>query len=182
VARALSTSRRVRTSHCWRPLLTWASKKDDGSTEKVPARASKWMALSMHEKSSFRKLVESLRGKKFASDAEASAYDVKELLSIPTMAAVSHKVVGEATYVEINTCAPLLEGMTFTGKLSKPALYFDTDNYDVDVFKTLPPFLQEAINKRIVPPQGGCNTPAPLSGGLPDMGSDDGKQDDDIPF
>lgn len=157
--------------------------KDGKPDETVPARASKWMALSMHEKSSFRKLVEGLRGKKFASDQEASNFDVKELLGIPTMASVSHKVVGDATYVEVNTCAPLLEGMTFDKKLSRAPLFFDTDTYDLDVFKTLPPFLQDSINKRQVPTKGPANsTPAPISGGLPDLGNDNGGNDDDIPF
>lgn len=155
--------------------------KDGKPDETVPARASKWMALSMHEKSSFRKLVESLRGKKFATDAEASNFDVKELLGIATMAAVIHKVVGESTYVEITTCAPLLEGMVCASKLSKAPLFFDTDTYDLDVFKTLPPFLQETINKRQVPQSGPSTAPAPITGGLPDMGNDNGN-DDDIPF
>lgn len=153
--------------------------KTDNGTEKAPARASRWMTLSMHEKSSFRKLVESLRGKKFANDAEASNYDVRELLGLPTMAAVTHKVVGDNTYAEVNSCAPLLEGMTFNGKLSKAPLYFDTDNYDADVFKTLPEFLQTQINARIVPEKPTGTNVAPLTGGLPDMGTDDGGK---IPF
>lgn len=157
-------------------------KKDDGTVEKSPARASKWMTLSMHEKSSFRKLVESLRGKKFATDAEASNYDVRELLGIPTMAAVTHKVVDPNIYVEIGTCSPLLEGMTFAGKLSKAPLYFDTDAYDAELLKTLPPFLQEAINARSVPQKAAGTNVAPLTGGLPDLGSDNGKGDEDIPF
>lgn len=153
--------------------------KDGKPDETVPARASKWMALSMHELSSFRKWVEGVRGAKFANDAEASNYDVKQLLGLPTIATVTHKVVGEHTYVEVGTCAPLMEGMTCASKLSKPALFFDTDQYDLDTFKTLPEFLQEAINKRAVPTSGPANTPAALTGGLPDLG---GGTDDDIPF
>jgi hypothetical protein len=156
--------------------------KDGKPDETAPARASRWMSLSMHEKSSFRKFVEMLRGKKFATDAEASSFDVKELLGVATMAAVTHKVVGDNTYVEVGTCTPLLEGMVCSSKLSKPALYFDTDAYDLDVFKTLPQFLQEAINARQVGSKPQSNAPLALSGGLPEMGTDNGGNDEDIPF
>lgn len=156
-------------------------KKDDGSVEKSPARSSRWMSLSMHEKSSFRKWVEGIRGKKFANDAEASNFDVRELLGMACIATVTHKVVGDSTYVEVGACAPLMDGMVCAAKLSKAALYFDTDAYDAEALKALPEFLQEAINKRIIPQKGAATNVAPISGGLPDLGSDNGSENQ-VPF
>jgi len=149
-------------------------KEDNGSTTRRPARLGRFMALSMHEKASFRKMVESLRGKKFANDAEASNFELREILGMPGMGPVSHKTVDGTTYANIGDPVPLIEGMSFNGQLSSAPLYFDTDNWDADAFKLLPEFLQNIINQRIVPQGGGSKGPAPISGGLPDLGTDNG--------
>jgi hypothetical protein len=163
------------------PTIMVEFKEDNGTVSKSPARLGRFMALSMHEKAGFRKMIESLRGKKFASDKEATDYDAKAILEMPGMAPVSHKVVGDNTYANIGDPVPLIEGMAFNGKLASAPLYYDTDAHDPEAFKALPEFLQEMINARIMPKAGSSpSNPTPLTGGLPDMGSDQG--DGKIPF
>lgn len=157
-------------------------KDDKGNVEKYPARVGKWMALSMHEKASFRKLVEGLLGRRL-TDKEASELDLRTLLRMPCMIPASHKVVGEHVYVELGTPSkvPSMIPVESIPALAKEPLFYNTDEHDPAALAMLPEFLQEKINGRIIP-TAASNAPEALRAGLPDHGSDDGQGDDDIPF
>lgn len=162
-------------------------KKDDGTIEKSPGRVGRFMALSMNEKATFRKFIESFRGEKFKSDREAAEFDVFTLLGKPGMFPVEHKLVGEVTYANLGLPLPLMEGMEVTAKLSRAPLAFDTDARDPASFALLPKGIQDMINGAVLPSHGTSNAPAPITGGLKDLGNDGtgrrGQDDgDDIPL
>jgi hypothetical protein len=149
----------------------------DGKVERSKARVSKWMALSMHEKSSFRKVAEGILGRK-VTDKETEDLDLRTLLGMACMLPVSHKVVGQDTYEETGVPTKVPSVILQQGpipELSRPPIYFDTEAWDAEVFNTLPKFLQEIINKRLPPAALSAKASAPSSDKLPDV-------DDDIPF
>jgi hypothetical protein len=146
--------------------------KDGKPEETVPAREGRFMALSMNELATFRKFVEGLEGKKFASDKEACEYEPKRLLARACMLPVTHKVVGDDIYTELGNPLPLMDGMEVSDKLAKDPLYYDTDAPDPLAFKALPEWMQEVINARVMPSDGAADSPAPISGGLKDLGQE----------
>jgi hypothetical protein len=162
------------------PNIQVEFKNEDGTVDKAPARLGRFMTASMHEKASYRKLVEALRGKKFASDSEASNFEGRTLLGMPCMVPVTHKQVAERTYENVGDPTPPLEGMTISATLAAAPLYYDTDSHDELAFKALPEFLQGIINGRLIKKDGRVagGQPEAISGGLPDMGSEDGQ----VPF
>lgn len=159
-------------------------KKDDGTVQTVPQRVGRFMALSMNEKATFRKFIESLRGAKFANDREACEFDVFSLLGKPGMFPVEHKVVGDTTYTNLGFPLPLIEGLPEPLPLANKPLAFDTDARDPASFALLPKGIQDMINGAVLPSQGASNAPPALSGGLQDLGNDGTGRDpsDDIPF
>jgi hypothetical protein len=155
-------------------------KQENGTVEKAPARLGTFKAASMHEKAGLRRLVESARGVKFATDAEASAYDLKDLVGSAVMVPVVHKVVADKTYANTGDPVPLPEGFPNPYTLAGAPHFYDTDAHDPTSFAALPEFLQEMINKRIIYSNATkSQSVEPVSGGLPDMGQDDDKK---LPF
>jgi hypothetical protein len=151
--------------------------RDDKPASKGPARLGSFFSLSMNEKATFRKVVESLEGKPFgngaAGDRAACAFDPKSLLGRVCMAPVTHKVVGETIYANVGTPLPPVDGMPVDHvKMAEEPHYYDTDQPDELSFKRLPQFLQDMINARVIPSHGGNNSPAPLTGGLQDLGQE----------
>ncbi len=153
------------------PKVIVEYKKDD-VVEKAPARLGRFFALSMNEKATFRKWVCSLLGRTFANDKEAGDYDVRAILEMPGMFPVEHKLVGETTYANLGNPVPLMEGITLDAKLSKPALFYDTDAHEQAAFDALPDWLKEIVNGRVIPSKGASNSPAAITGGLPDIGQE----------
>lgn len=146
--------------------------RDDKPSSKSPAREGRFMALTMNEKASFRKMIASLRGKPFASDREAENFDLQTILGMPCMISVSHKVVGDKTYCNLGDPVPLIEGMTLTDTLAKPALFYDTDAHDSASYDALPDWMKKIVDARIISKGGASNAPAPITGGLPELGQE----------
>jgi hypothetical protein len=150
---------------------TW---KDDKGNEKTgPVREGRFLSCSMHEKATLRKVVAGIRGAPFTTDAEASAFDVFTLLGKACMVPVTHKVVGDRTYVELGNPVPMPEGLTPAAGLTEAPLAYDTGAHDASTFARLPKGIQEMINARIIKetPKSTADAPA-LTGGLPDLGTD----------
>lgn len=146
---------------------------DKGNKKTGPAREGRFLAASMHEKSTLRKVVAGMRGAPFATDAEASAFDVFSLLGKACMVPVTHKVVGDRTYVELGNPVPMPDGLTPAAGLSEPPIAYDTSAHDASSFARLPKGIQDMVNARIVRDTPKSTEAAPaISGGLPDLGTD----------
>ena len=110
---------------------------DEGVEHDRPRWQSKSYVLSMHEKAGFRKLM----------DAAAPDGDCLEdlvgksvIITIGTTSGGNAKVTGVS--------APM-KGMD-VGELENPAVIYDLDEPDEEIFDTLPNFLQEKIRNRQV--------------------------------
>lgn len=75
-----------------------------------PFIASKRYTLSLHEKSSLRKDLESWRGKKF-TDAELEGFDLEVLLSIPALLNIIEEKKAGETYSNVASIMRLPKGM-----------------------------------------------------------------------
>ena len=102
--------------------------------------------LSMHEKSSLRKELQSWRGKPFTSD-EARSFDVTKLLNVPCMLNVIHKESGDGskTYANISSISSVPKSLK-PGEATTEIIEFNfNDKYDL--LETLPDWLQDRIKE-----------------------------------
>jgi hypothetical protein len=114
-----------------------------GEGEK-PYVVNKEFTLSLHEKSTLRKFLESWRGKNFTED-EAKSFDVTKLLGVACMVSIVHKTskAGKA-YAEISNVSPVIKGFTVPSQIN-PTVVLSYDNFDFNVFNSLPEYLREKI-------------------------------------
>ncbi len=80
--------------------------RDDGNQFTV----SKRYTLSLHEKSTLRKDLESWRGRSF-TESELEQFDVEVLLSAPAMINVNHTSKQGTTYADVTSIMRLPKGM-----------------------------------------------------------------------
>ena len=116
--------------------------REDGK----PFLVSQKFALSMHEKSSLRKQLQSWRGKPFTEE-QAKRFDISVLLGIPCLLNVIHSTKeGGKTYANIASLSPLVKGMSAPAQVT-PTLEFSLEAGDFDqlVYESLPDFLKEEI-------------------------------------
>ena len=114
-----------------------------------PFFLSKEYTLSMHEKATLRLHLETWRGKKFTEE-ESKSFDVTRLLKVPCMINVVHKVSDKTgkTFAEIGSISPLMKGMVCPEQINKTSLLC-YDEFDYELFKTLPDFLKDKIRKSV---------------------------------
>ena len=101
--------------------------------------------LSMNEKAILRKDVTSWLGKKM-SDEQAAAFDVFSLLGKECQVNVVHTTKGDNTYTNIGAITPLAKGMTCPPPIN-PVVAFSAAQPDMNVFGTLPQFIQDKIKE-----------------------------------
>lgn len=117
--------------------------------KELPMMISKEYTLSMGEKANLRKDICAWRGKQFANDDEAVAFDITKLVGAYGLVNVTHKTSGKGkTYANIAGISPLPAAL----KNAKPApvnpnVIFNIDEPDMKLFETLPEFLKEKIRK-----------------------------------
>jgi len=99
--------------------------------------------LSMHEKSTLRKDVQSMLGKTL-TDEEAKKFNIFTLIGKECMVNVIHRHSGDKTYANVQTITPLPKGMVCPPAVN-PAVVFSTQQPDMDVFRSLPDFVQDKI-------------------------------------
>lgn len=147
--------------------------REDGK----PHLVSQKFALSMHEKSSLRKQLQSWRGKPF-TDEEARKFNISVLLGKPCLLNVIHAAKeGGKVYANIASISPLVKGMNAPDQLT-PSLEFSLSAEDFDqlVYESLPDFLKEEIAAS--PEYQKLTAPA----GPPVMAGDDAEEDEQLPF
>lgn len=140
-----------------------------------PFSVHKEFTLSMNEKATLRKYLESWRGKAF-TEAEAEKFDITKLLGKPCMINVIHKTSGKgSTYADISSIATLPKGLECPDQVNA-TVELSFDNWNQIVFDSLPDFVKEKIKKSkeyaAITAPGHTETPQA-------NGSD---SDDDLPF
>lgn len=75
-----------------------------------PFLVQKRYTLSLHEKATLRKDLESWRGRAF-TDAESDGFDVENVLGANCLLNVTHAKKGESTYANVVAIMPLPKGM-----------------------------------------------------------------------
>jgi len=111
--------------------------------EEKPRVISKEYSLSLNEKSSLRKDLESWRGKRF-TDAELDGFDVKNVLGKPCQIQVLHSEKSQKTYANIASIVSWLRGAEPLGVKSE-LLYYEI--HDETAFNKLPEWIQNKIKE-----------------------------------
>lgn len=152
------------------PELRVSYEKDGVAHEGPQAIGSKF-TLSLHEKSTLRKILQSWRGRAFTPD-ELKKFDVTTILGAACLITVTHAPRdGGGVYANVGSVAKLPTGVP-APKLEGEKLLYDADN--LGSFEKLRPWLQEAVRAQKVedglPDDRGSSNPA-----YADL-------DDDVPF
>lgn len=110
-----------------------------------PFVISKEFTLSMHEKASLRKFLESWRGKGF-TDEEAKSFDITALVGKPCMLNIIHsKSTNGNEYASISAVSTIPKGLTCPTQVNPTfILSFDDLGFE-QKFETLPDFLKDKI-------------------------------------
>lgn len=114
-----------------------------------PYFLSKEYTLSMNEKATLRIHLSQWRGKAFTEE-EAAKFDITKLLGVPGTINVIHKV-GKSngkTYAEIGSISPLMKGTVCPDAIN-PIQVLSYDNFDVELFNSLPEFLRKKIESSV---------------------------------
>lgn len=90
--------------------LVWQvdERKDDGTRFLVFQRQT----LSLHPKANLRKVVETIRGKKFTDEEVEAGFEVDDLKGSVALLTIVHNQSGDRVYANVNGVAPLPKGMT----------------------------------------------------------------------
>lgn len=139
----MKTSKKVRIG--WElPLETKEFKQGEGQK---PYVISKDFTLSMHEKATLRKFLESWRGKAFTEE-EAKKFDITKLLGAPCMMSVVEEVKEGKSYSKISNVSTMPKGMVCPDQVNE-TFVLSYDAFDFDKFNTLPKFIKEKIEKSV---------------------------------
>jgi len=137
-----------------------------------PYSISKEYTLSLHEKSTLRKDLESWRGKGFTED-EAKAFDIAKLLGKPCMLNVIHKTSKSGNgYAAISSISSVPKGMICPEQVN-PNFEFSYSEFSQAKFDSMPDWLKDKMK---LTPEYRKATEATVS---VEPGSD---VDDDLPF
>ena len=109
-----------------------------------PQVIGKDFTLSMNEKGTLRKMLQSWRGKAFTED-EAKNFDITKLLGKPCMLSIVHKVSKTGkTYAEIATISPMMKGMTCPDQINE-SFEFNVLEFNEERFNQLPDFIRDKV-------------------------------------
>ena len=114
--------------------------------KQMPMTVDREFTLSMHENATLRAFLGTWRGKAFTDD-EAFTFDVSRLVGAYAMVSVAHSESKNGkTYANVTAAAKLPKALSD----SKPAgvhadVIFNLDEPNLEVFESLPAWLQEKI-------------------------------------
>ena len=157
----------------------WELLGEDRMQDGRPFTISKSYFLSLHEKASLRKDLESWRGRPFTAEEEAG-FDVSKLLGAYCMLNIIQEQGQDGNeYTKISAITPLMKGLQKPDPVSD-FFVFDMDAPDMAAFEKFSDKMKEIIRNsrewkaRQSGAKPGTMAAAP-AGGVADM-------DDDIPF
>ena len=117
----------------------------EGEQAGKPFSVSNNYTISLHEKATLRKHLESWRGRSF-TDEELAGFDVKNVLGKPCMVQVLHTRKDDKTYANIASISSLPKGMEPPEPVN-PTLYVDAETISDAEFSKLPEWMQKKINR-----------------------------------
>lgn len=126
--------------------LTWETPNElhDFGKGPQPFSISKEFTLSMNEKATLRKMLESWRGKAFTED-EAKRFDITKLLGVPCMVNVIHKKSGTGKdYADISSISVMPKGIACPAQVN-PSRLLSFDEWNETLFESLPDFIKNKI-------------------------------------
>jgi hypothetical protein len=133
--------------------LTWELPTElkqfkEGEQER-PFTLGKEFTLSLNEKATLRKFLESWRGKAFTEE-EARSFDITVLLGKPCTLNVIHKTSQKngKVYAEIASVSPLMKGVICPDQIN-PTFLFGYDPFEQWRFDELPDYLKEKVRSSI---------------------------------
>ncbi len=165
-------------------MASWEILGDERMPDGKPFTISKSWFLSMHEKASLRKDLESWRGKSFTTEEEHS-FDVAKLLGAYCLLNIVQEPGADGSpYTKIKAITPLIKGMPKPEPVNVNFI-FDADDPDMEAYGKFSDKMKETIancrewrTKRAGGrPATTATAPATVNTG---SGFDD--MDDDIPF
>lgn len=129
-------------------LITWELPTELMSDER-PFSISKKYTVSLHEKATLRKDLESWRGKAF-NEPELEGFELKNLLGIPCYINITHSSNGDRTYANVTGLMKLPKGVDCPDIVNESLLLdLDPDKFNPVVFEQLGKGLQEAIRESL---------------------------------
>lgn len=150
------------------------SYEKDGRQVEGPCALGSMYTLSLSEKATLRKTLENWRGKAFTAE-ELKGFDITQVLGKCCQIMVTHSEDGKyANVTGVMGISRDQKPRSVDAKPENKPIAFSLDEYDERTFQTLPNWLKEKIEQRLVAP----TDPPPSSG---NTGRDD-DLDDDIPF
>lgn len=110
-----------------------------------PWSVSREFTFSMGEKANLRKMVEGMIGVAL-QDEEATSFNIEDLLGKACLLNVVHKknTVGK-TYAQIAGASPLPKGLQAPQQYNKGVILDYEENWNEEVFKSLPQYIQEKM-------------------------------------
>lgn len=120
----------------------------DGKTLEGPRVVGQSYTASMSPKANLRKMIENFRGRKFANDGEAEAYDIEKLLGHACQIQVTHSKDGK--YANVVGVMALPKGMA-EPSVENGTLFYDTANDST--YAKLPQWLRDKIDTQLDPSQ-----------------------------
>lgn len=163
-------------------MASWELLGDERMDDGKPFTISKSWFLSMHEKASLRKDLESWRGKPFTAEEEHS-FDVSKLLGAYCLLNVVQEAGADGnTYTQIKAITPLIKGMPKPDPVNDNFI-FDADEPDMAAFEKFSDKMKETISSsREWKARRAGTRPATTATGTTNSGSGFDDMDDDIPF
>lgn len=129
--------------------ITWEipSETREFDGEMKPLVISKEYTLSMHEKATLRRDLESWRGKGFTED-EAKRFDITKLLGKPCILSIIHSVAKSGNmYAGIGSISGIIKGMAIP-ELYNPIFEFNyTDQFSDEKVEKFPEFIRDKIKQ-----------------------------------
>jgi len=109
-----------------------------------PFSISKEFTLSLHEKATLRKFLESWRGKGFTEE-ESKKFNIAKLIGIPCLLNIIHKVSKSGNiYADIASVSLMPKGMSCPEQINEPVI-FTINQPDWGIFEKFPDFLKDKI-------------------------------------
>lgn len=163
-------------------MASWELLGEERMDDGKPFTISKSWFLSMHEKASLRKDLESWRGKPFTAEEEHS-FDVAKLLGAYCLLNVVQEAGADGnTYTQIKAITPLIKGMPKPDPVNDNFI-FDADAPDMAAFEKFSDKMKETISgSREWKARRAGTRPATTATGATNSGSGFDDMDDDIPF
>lgn len=110
-----------------------------------PIVISKEYTLSMHEKATLRRDLESWRGKSFTEE-QAKQFDITKLLGVPCMLNIIHKTTKQgSTFAVISNISSVPKGFVCPEQINPTFEWNFEDKYDEFALNSFPDFIKDKI-------------------------------------